>query len=362
MAFLRNAWYAAGWSESFTEQLSTRQIIGEDLLIYRMSSGIRAMSDTCPHRFAPLHLGKRIGDEVQCAYHGLRFGPDGKCVHNPHGNGRIPSRVRLRTYPAAERYQLLWIWMGEPGLADATAIPDFSFMDDLAFSIIKGEIVGDGAYELYTDNILDLGHAEFLHTGLAAAAFTLGARNIAQEGATLFSTVTHPNDFPSEVVQFMLKKPNQRMNYWGDSRWNAPATMAFDSYLSEPGQPKPLRPSIPTLHIFTPESEATTRYFWAVGRANDIDDLEHSERLRAGFVHAFENEDKPMISAQFQRLKGRDFWDMKPLLLPTDAGAVKARRILAKLIEDEWANSVPLPDQVATRITNDLEEFGGHDA
>ena len=351
MAFLKNAWYAAGWSEDFTEKLATREIIGQHLLIYRTAAGINVMSDTCPHRFAPLHLGKRVGDLVQCGYHGLRYATDGKCVHNPHGNGVIPNRVQLQVYPAAERHELLWVWMGEKSLADPTRIPNFSFVDDPEYAVIKGEIVGEGAYELYTDNILDLGHAEFLHTGLAAAAFTAGARTVAQEGSTLFSTVTHPNDYPSEVVQFMLKKPGQRMDYWGYSRWDAPATMAFDSYLVEVGQPRSDRPAIPTLHIFTPEDEGKTRYFWAVGRSNDINDAEHSERLRAGYVHAFENEDKPMIAAQFRRLGGKDFWEMKPLLLPTDSGAVQARRMLAKLIQAEQTASMDRAVRARARNT-----------
>ncbi len=32
------------------------------------------MNDACPHRFAPLHLGKRTGDTVACPDHGLAFG------------------------------------------------------------------------------------------------------------------------------------------------------------------------------------------------------------------------------------------------------------------------------------------------
>jgi vanillate O-demethylase monooxygenase subunit len=79
-----------------------------------------------------------------------------------------------------------------------------------------------------------------------------------------------------------------------------------------------------------------------VGRCNDIHDTEHSAQLHAGFVHAFEYEDKPMIAAQSKRLNGRDFWEMKPLLLPTDAGAVRARRILLKLIEVEQEKAATL--------------------
>jgi vanillate O-demethylase monooxygenase subunit len=59
-----------------------------------------------------------------------------------------------------------------------------------------------------------------------------------------------------------------------------------------------------------------------------------------------------MIAAQFRRLGGRDFWEMKPLLLPTDSGAVKARRILAKLIQGEQTDSVDRAVQAMARNTS----------
>jgi hypothetical protein len=47
------------------------------------------------------------------------------------------------------------------------------------------------------------------------------------------------------------------------------------------------------------------------------------------------NEDKPMLEAQARRIGEREFWSMKPMLPPGDAGAVRARRKLAALIEAE---------------------------
>jgi vanillate O-demethylase monooxygenase subunit len=42
-----------------------------------------------------------------------------------------------------------------------------------------------------------------------------------------------------------------------------------------------------------------------------------------------------MLSAVQKRMAGRDFWDMRPLLLSSDKAAVLARRTLARLIEAE---------------------------
>ena len=38
--------------------------------------------------------------------------------------------AKVRTYPVAERYHWLWIWMGDPALADPAAITDFHWLDD----------------------------------------------------------------------------------------------------------------------------------------------------------------------------------------------------------------------------------------
>jgi len=88
MTYLRNTWYVAAWSEQIRPgELVTRRILGEPIVMFRKEDGtIAAMADVCSHRFAPLHAGKLLpGDRLQCPYHGLQYGPDGVCVHNPHG-------------------------------------------------------------------------------------------------------------------------------------------------------------------------------------------------------------------------------------------------------------------------------------
>lgn len=90
--FLLNAWYVAALSTDIgPEALFHRKLLDTSVMMYRKLDGTAvAVHDRCPHRFAPLHLGKRDGDDVACVYHGLRFNAEGQCTHNPHGDGRIP--------------------------------------------------------------------------------------------------------------------------------------------------------------------------------------------------------------------------------------------------------------------------------
>lgn len=62
--------------------------------------------------------------------------------------------------------------------------------------------------------------------------------------------------------------------------------------------------------------------------------------MRAGFIHAFENEDKPMIAQQQAMMEGREFWDLEPVVLKGDTGAVMARRKLLQLLREERDTAV----------------------
>src|ERR1700736_5971695 len=114
-AYLHNAWYVAAWSDDLADgQLLARTILKEPVVLYRKADGhVAALQDRCPHRFAPLSMGKIVhGDCLQCPYHGLEFDASGACTLNPHGTKNIPPRARVRSYPVTEKHKAIWIWMG----------------------------------------------------------------------------------------------------------------------------------------------------------------------------------------------------------------------------------------------------------
>jgi phenylpropionate dioxygenase-like ring-hydroxylating dioxygenase large terminal subunit len=332
--YLENAWYAAAWSEEIVEAMLPRKLLGRPIVLYRNPAGkVNALTDRCPHRFAPLHMGKLHGDVVECPYHGLRFDGSGTCVHNPHGDGTIPRAACVPSHPVVERYRLVWVWMGAPELADASSIPDFSYVDDPAYTTVTGSVSGAGHYELYSDNILDLGHAEFLHTGLGAPAFTKGPREIYQDGLTVWSNVHSLNDYLSPLHAALKQLEGRRLDWWVDTRWDPPASMDLTLYVDEIGGSRQTARWIDrTFHIMTPETESTTHYFWAASRNYRREEVELSRAMQEGFTAAFENEDKPMIAAQQANMETTDFWSLRPVLLAGDAGGVRARRVLAGLI------------------------------
>ena len=116
--FLRNCWYVAAWDHEVGRELKPVKILGEEIVLYRKSDGTAAaLEDACPHRKLPLSMGRIKGDDVECGYHGLTFDCTGTCTRVP-GAEKIPHVARVQSYPIAERYGLLWIWMGEAEKAD----------------------------------------------------------------------------------------------------------------------------------------------------------------------------------------------------------------------------------------------------
>src|SRR3712207_719829 len=137
--FLRNTWYVAAWSHELADQLLSRKILGEQILFFRPGSGgVAALADRCPHRFAPLRVGRIRGDAVDCGYHGLQFDGTGACTHNPHSRTGGPPNCRIRSYRAVERRGAIWLWPGDSAYADEAAIPDFGYITQAGHKTIFG--------------------------------------------------------------------------------------------------------------------------------------------------------------------------------------------------------------------------------
>lgn len=129
--FPLNAWYVAAWShEVGRQELLARTICNTPIVFWRKSDNtIAALEDACWHRLLPLSLGRLDGDEVVCRYHGLAFDGDGKCARMPSQDKLNPSAC-VKSFPNVERHRFVWIWPGDPALADPSLVPDMHWNDD----------------------------------------------------------------------------------------------------------------------------------------------------------------------------------------------------------------------------------------
>ena len=161
---LRNAWYIAAWADELGAEPLARRICNDPVVLFRDGAGkAAALADRCCHRAAPLHLGSVVEAGIQCGYHGLVFDGAGRCVAIP-GQRLIPDDARVRAYPLVEKNQLVWMWMGDPALADPAEIVDFPYHDDPAHWPNKHDVYPiKGNYMLMVDNLMDLTHLGYLH-------------------------------------------------------------------------------------------------------------------------------------------------------------------------------------------------------
>ena len=338
MEFIRNIWYVAGWANEFGRDLTARTICNEDIVFYRKQSGeLAAIQDRCPHRFAPLSAGNLKGDVVECGYHGLCFDASGDCTFNPHGNQRIPPSAKVKSYKMVERDTIAWIWMGEPAEADESLIVDFSFITKPEWKTVSSYLHVEANYELITDNLLDLSHAQYLHP-LFANRNGKPADLIPEENPSdheVWAYFHRKNQFPSKLMSTFGYPEDQP----GDSRihirWSPPCVLYLD--LGMTGVDRPIEDGmyLPFAHLLTPETESTTHYFWSITRSYKPEDPKLDE-LSLTFGHtAFIEEDKPMIEMQQKAMKTHDLMSLKPTTLSTDAPSMRARMLVKKKLNAE---------------------------
>jgi phenylpropionate dioxygenase-like ring-hydroxylating dioxygenase large terminal subunit len=342
--FLKNVWYAAWWMDELTtSELHPRMIADQPLVFWRDDQGAaHAVLDRCPHRHAPLSMGRRVENGVQCGYHGLAFNGAGACIANPHGP--IVPALHVRAFPLAERHNIIWIWMGDADRLDLDQIPDLGFADrapSTAYS--KGFLPTAAGHQLIIDNILDLTHADYLHaSNLGGGAMTRAKPTIeVRPDSTLFVEWLVNGDVIPPFFVSELPHPDKPVDIWNSVLWHPNGAMKLRFGATTTGRPR--EEGIDTLaaHIATPETAHSTHYFYFNTRSFRLDDAEYTAQYAQAMRYAFSVEDKPMLEGQQRRLGDADLLDCKPVLLPTDAASTRARRVYAKLLKAE--NGEPKP-------------------
>lgn len=340
MNFLRNCWYVAAWADELNDGMLARTIIGDAVLFWRADNRLFAVADRCPHRLAPLSMGRVDGATVRCGYHGLVFnGVSGACTHNPHGSAT--SALSIRTYLCLERHGIVWIWMGDPERADPDDVPVMSFVDDAgkhAFS--KGYMYTAAGHKLLEDNILDLSHADYLHPDtLGGGSITRSRAKVEERGNTVFVRWFTSGEPAIPIFRPEMPDPMMPTDMWTEVVWHPNGVMILRVGATPLGRAPEQGIDTWNAHIMTPETLTTSHYFYCNSRNYKTGDAAYNAAMAAGLRTAFEQEDKPMIEAQQRALGDADLFDLKPALLAIDNGSTRARRIYQRLVADEAAAS-----------------------
>ena len=335
--FPLNAWYAIAWDVEVKHQLLPRTICNRKLVMYRTPEGIPAvLEDACWHRLLPLSKGWLEGENVVCGYHGLTFNPAGRCTHMPSQKTINPS-ASVRSYPTEEKYRFVWVWMGDPALADPKLIPDLHWNDDPDWVSDGKTIHVNCDYRLVVDNLMDLTHETYVHStsiGNKAVAEAPFKTTHGEKTATVTRWMINIDAPPFWAAQ--LNKPG-KVDRWQIIRFEAPSTIAIDVGVAPTGTGAPEGDRSQgvngfVLNTMTPETDRSCHYFWAFARNHHVKDQKWTTILTQGVEKVF-GEDEVVLKAQ--QIAINEHPDKEFYNLNIDSGSMWARKLIDKMIDKE---------------------------
>lgn len=336
--FVRNAWYVAALSEEVGEALLERRILDEPILFYRTEDGEAvALSATCPHRRMPLVLGRRVGDAVQCAYHGFTFDSRGACVRVPT-QAQPAGRAALRRYPLVERWKWLWIWTGDPELADPDLIPDHAAMgiaEEWA-NLPPLRLHVPARYQLLVENLQDLSHIGFLHGDYVDDEAWFRERVHGARRPEGFVTYREGRSNPlSEFNEYLFPHAAPKVDQELRSVFVSPALTYSGPIVRkarELGGAPEYYGTLYAVHAITPETPHSTHYFGTDCRDFRQDDAALTETLYE-MDKVVRLQDVEALGAIEQRLG--DSGLPPEVSVPADMPALRVRKLVEALLLQE---------------------------
>jgi vanillate monooxygenase len=336
--FPKNAWYVACTPNEIDEKPLGRKVCGESIVFYRGDENkVAALEDFCPHRGAPLSLGKVCEGKLVCGYHGLEMGCDGKTVSMP--GQRVRGFPPIRSFPVEERYGFIWVWPGDAALATADTIPHLDWYDNPEWAYGGGLFHIRCDYRLMIDNLMDLTHETYVH------ASTIGQKEIDEvpcktvvEGDKVVTSRYMENIMAPPFWQMALRGNNLAddvpVDRWQICRFTPPSSVMIEVGVAHAGKggydaPAQHKAYSVVVDFITPETETSIHYFWGMARKFNPLDKALTASIREGQGKIF-SEDLDMLELQQKNLLAHP--ERALLMLNIDAGGVQSRKILDRLM------------------------------
>lgn len=341
--FLKNSWYAAAWASEIGRKPFPQIMLNEPVVLFRREDGsLIALEDRCPHRRVPLSMGSIKGDAIQCGYHGMTFDGKGTCIFMP-AQEKIPAAARVKSYPVIEKHTLVWVWMGDPALADPSSIPSFvvDTLDHPDWRHKRQRLHLQCNYRLLVDNLTDMLHLAYVHRSTVgnpaidknAGKMKLerGERHVRVERWMLNS------EPPPAFAAAMGHSGN--VDRWHISNYVPPSYFRLDLGAAPAGTGAPegrideshalIRHNV---NCITPETDRTCHYFWAETNKSWKRDPGVTDTIFEAVRLAF-TEDRHVLELQQRTI------DLNPqapeVHMAVDAPGLHVRTILKRLIEEE---------------------------
>lgn len=164
-SILADFWYPVAIGRELADRPVRATLLDVDLVLFRGADGAIGIAvDVCPHRHIRLSGGKVVDGQIACPFHGLRFDASGRCRHVPAlgRDHKLPESYRVRSFPARERYGLIWTCLGNADRHDIPAFPDIEAVPAADLGFVAPRLWEVSAAR-QLENFCDLGHLPIVH-------------------------------------------------------------------------------------------------------------------------------------------------------------------------------------------------------
>ncbi|KAJ3204677.1 hypothetical protein HDU67_009356, partial [Dinochytrium kinnereticum] len=166
---MRRYWYPIMQSKDvLLGKVFKMHILDDPIVIFRdpETKAAVAFADKCPHRSAPLSVGRIMDGRLECRYHGWQFDAEGNVIHIPSllEGRKIPPNAKVYKYPTHEDEMFLWIWPGPEEECERVPRPETFFQNKSSTVRARfGYNDFDIDHCLFVENFLDPAHLPFTH-------------------------------------------------------------------------------------------------------------------------------------------------------------------------------------------------------
>jgi phthalate 4,5-dioxygenase oxygenase subunit len=208
------------------------RLLCEDLVAFRDTSGrVGIVEAYCPHKLAPLFLGRNEDCGLRCVYHGWKFDVEGKILDVPNiSNAKeianVKAKLGLIAYPTREAGGMVWVYMGPKD-----RMPEFPDLEWTASP--KGYHHASRWFQRSNwaqgmEGEIDTSHVSFLHSSLKQPEGNLRRVEISRDGAPQITLKETDYGFI-----YGSRRSFEDQYYWRVTQWLFPMYSCIPGFLDD---------------------------------------------------------------------------------------------------------------------------------
>jgi phenylpropionate dioxygenase-like ring-hydroxylating dioxygenase large terminal subunit len=329
-----NCWYVVATSDEVGRSLLARRALDTPVVLYRGQDGVVvALEDRDAHRPYPLSLGRLDGDHVVSGYTGFVYDRTGRCVHVPTQD-LVPYGARVRAFPVHEDGTFVWVWFGEPAVAELRSPPRTPWLQDPAWATLGDQWETEANFLLLHENFADITHVAVVDPYISPPVLRSAPPPLeveVSESSVSFSRTYAAAPIAGWHAQ-LLGLPPEAAHVQRESGTFVGPGLWVDQWDVEPGSDVETRREAATFrftHAVTPIGPARTRHVWRVSR-NFSPGPESDQALRPMFTEYYRR-----VQAILQTMQSVLDADgpRDEVNVSADAVAIQVRRIIRRMIK-----------------------------